>query len=498
MQANSRRIILPAVMFAILLGAAQLHAEVPLARLTGVQPHLAWLILAIGGWLSGAWLVVRLMAALVWSRVGRSTGRHAPALLIQLTNVIIYLVSALSMAASVFEVSLTGAVATSSVIGLVVGFAVKSLISDTFSGIALNLDSGFSIGDFIEVQDRGKGGSLTGQVTQVNWRSTYLLTPAGSVLVLPNTLMSESVVLNLSKPDAVSEYDIIITLDFEVAVDRAIRVLTAAVEAASAENPAIFDCHVRVEDTNINGVDYRIKYTFNPGTLPPGKENRRVRAQILRHVLRHLKLTGLSIAHPKLDNWQRAGGAFDEELGDASHRRRLLRNVDLFRALTDDELFDLAARMTQRTYQPGARIIKTGEPGQSMFVMSEGLVTVRIKTQESEVDVATLSPGDFFGEMSLLTGEPRSAAIVAVTDAVAFEIDKADIEPLLDSNPEAAEMLSLAVAERRLASDAARSAKPPEEQAADRASLAGKIFASMSKFFGKRETKPALLKTARN
>ncbi|MBY0306884.1 MAG: hypothetical protein K2W86_17265, partial [Sphingomonas sp.] len=82
--------------------------------------------------------------------------------------------------------------------------------------------------------------------------------------------------------------------------------------------------------------------------------------------------------------------------------------------------------------------------------------------------------------------------IVAVTDTVAYEIDKTDIEHLLDTCPSAAETLSMAAAERRLSSDKARSSRPPEQIEAERISMAGKILAGMTRFLARKLPKPEL------
>jgi CRP-like cAMP-binding protein len=162
----------------------------------------------------------------------------------------------------------------------------------------------------------------------------------------------------------------------------------------------------------------------------------------------------------------------------------------LFKPFADGELAGLAERMTMRQFAPGAQIIIAGDTGQSMFLLSEGLTSVLVKGEDGEVDVATLRPGDFFGEMSLLTGDPRSATIMAPSETVAFEIDKEDLIPLLDANPDAAELLAIAVADRRLAS--AEGSKKREVVAVERASLAGKIIKSMLRFFGRSDETPEL------
>jgi small-conductance mechanosensitive channel/CRP-like cAMP-binding protein len=474
-----RTLAVPAAILFVMIAALQFHAEGPIVALTDMKPRTALLTLGVLGWIT---------KMLIWAQVGHSTGREPPQLLIQLANVLICFATGLCMAAFLFDVSLTGAIATSSVIGLVIGFAVKSLISDTFSGIALNLDQGFGIDDFIQLIGRGGTTKLIGRVIQINWRSTYILTPENSLMVIPNTVVSESIVVNLSKPEPVSEFELVVMLDFEVPTDRAMRVLNAAVEAASRENPAIFDCKARVSEVNLNGVNYKIKYMLNPAKLAPGK----AKHFVLSHVLRQMTMTGLSLAHPKIDNWNRETPEMTQMLGDAANRLRLLKHVDLFRQLEEEDVAGLSGRMSQRLYAPGSHVITGGEPGQSMFVLSEGLVTVRITTANGEIDVATLGPGDFFGEMSLLTGEPRGASILAVTETVAFEIDREDIIPLLDSAPNAAAILSAAVAARKVATSAAGSARPPEEVAAERLSLAGKILSGMMAFLGRKTAKPEL------
>jgi small-conductance mechanosensitive channel len=234
--------------------AVQFGFHTQFASATGMSPHHAWLALNILAWVAGAVLAARLVQVLGWNQVGRKSGKHAPYLLVQITNVLIYISAAVGMAGTLFEISLTGAIATSSVIGLVVGFALKSLISDTFSGIALNLDQGFSINDFIMIVGRPGTTTISGRVTQINWRSTYLKTPENGLLIIPNTVISEAIVLNFSKPDLSNEFEFIVTLDFEVPSERAVRVLNAAAQAAAREHKEIWDGKALISELNKTGI----------------------------------------------------------------------------------------------------------------------------------------------------------------------------------------------------------------------------------------------------
>ena len=489
MRAAVRSLWIPFGILITALAAIRFLAADALGPWTGLSVRSIFLSFAIIGWLSGAIIACRLTELLFWNQLGRSSGRKAPQLLIQISNVLIFCAVGLTISATLFDIPLTGAIATSSVLALVIGFAVKSIISDTFSGIALNLDRGFGIGDYVQILSRAAlNGRIIGRVTEINWRSTYILTPENSMLVIPNTLMSESMVINLSKPDSVGEFEMIISLDFEVSAERALRVLTAVVQGAARDNSAIFDVKARISEATGNGINYKLKYMLDPARLAPGK----AKHLILGHLLRHLSTTGLALAHPKVDNW-----AFEpQDLGRWAEapdsRFRLLKQVELFVGIEAGTLRTLAGQMTRREFAAGETLIAAGDPGRSMFVMSEGLVSVRIPHGPNELDVAAFSPGDFFGEMSLLTGEPRSATVVAVTETVVFEIDKSDIELVLEATPSAAEVLSSAAAERRLAGDTARSSKPPEQLAAERISMADKILAGMSRYLRRKPHKPEL------
>lgn len=475
-----QRTLLPVAALAAVLYAAHHRYDLTIADAVGLPADIATGVLAVAGWIAGSLAATRMMDLLVWRRLGRRQRRRPPRLLMQLTGFAIFAMAAISIATNVFGFSLTGVIATSSVIGLVVGFAVKSLISDTFSGIALNLDRGVAVGDFVQIISRGIPGRLIGRVTEINWRSTHIETPENCVLVVPNTLLSESMILNLSRPESASEFEQIIVLDFHVPSERAVRILNAALQAAALDNPAIFDVKARITETSALGVHYKLKYMLEPARLAPGK----AKHLIFGHVLQHLAKAGLALAHPKQDSWMIEGAPAHVLTGALAHRRALLQQVDLFAELDPADIDRLAGRIRELMLRPGSVVIRAGEPGESMFVVSEGLVSVRIRAADDEVDVARLGPGDFFGEMSVLTGEARSATVVALTDAVVCEIGKADIAELLEHNPDAATLLSTAAAERRIASSAA-ALRPAEAVEVATASLADQILARMAGFFGR-------------
>ena len=126
-----------------------------------------------------------------------------------------------------------------------------------------------------------------------------------------------------------------------------------------------------------------------------------------------------------------------------------------------------------------------GEPGDSMFILSEGLLQAYIHPEvgEKQICVGQIEPGEFFGEMSLLTGENRSATVVASTDAVAHEITRDHMTELLRRRPSVAQTLSRVVAERRMEISESLAATPDEDRVQRAASLADQIMDRMRSFF---------------
>ena len=140
----------------------------------------------------------------------------------------------------------------------------------------------------------------------------------------------------------------------------------------------------------------------------------------------------------------------------SEERARLLEGVDLFVALSESQRRDIAAATPSRLYADGEAVVRQGEPGQSMYVVASGRVVVRLEPEGREV--ATIEPGGYFGEMSLLTGEPRTATVVARGDVHVIEIDAEVFRRLGAASPNAVEQVALAAVTRRTELDAVRTA----------------------------------------
>lgn len=423
-----------------------------------------------------AWLLVRLIDVLVWGVIERRFQSPVPRLLKDIVVGLVFLVAAITILGLVFRRDVTGLWVSSGVVGIVVGFAVRGTIADVFSGIAINVDRPFRVGDWIEVHSRGIA-QMRGRVTEINWRSTRLQTVDHTVVVVPNSLISTTVLVNLSLPEPRSRFEQTFCLEFGVPPERVLRVLTAGARAARgplADPPPKAYVH---RPTDV-GVEYKVRYWLDPRQVSPRSGRHAVTASILQHLYH----AGISLAYPKQDLYLARMPV--RQLDRGRDQLQLLRRVDLFSALLPEELDQLAKAARDRQFRPGEAVVRQHDPGTSMFVVVEGFLDVCKEdgASGSQIHVVDLLPGDFFGEMSLLTGAPRAATVLAVSESVVFEIDASAINALLARRPELAWQLAEITARRQHELAAATEAPVSPAATPDR-SLAHQILEGMKGFF---------------
>jgi branched-chain amino acid transport system substrate-binding protein len=142
---------------------------------------------------------------------------------------------------------------------------------------------------------------------------------------------------------------------------------------------------------------------------------------------------------------------------DLERRRGILAGVDLFRNLPESTFGPLAERLQKHEFAGGEVIIRQGDSGDSLYIIRNGEVGVRLAVEGSEREVAVLKAGAFFGEMSLLTGEARKATCVAKGDCICYVLDRDGFEVILQANEAIAADISNTLAKRQTALEAERS-----------------------------------------
>ena len=481
------RLIVPTIVFAF-FAALVLFGE-DTFRHVGLQSlGRAWdmlpAFLGICTWLSAAWLANRLVNQLFWEGiVQRVTGAPVPRLLLQISGLFVLSLAVLGIVGVVFQKPVGGLLAATGAIGVTIGFAVRGLILDAFSGITLNVDRPFVLGEWIQASVRGLP-PVVGCVREINWRATCVETPEGTLVMIPNSEMGQAVITNLSRPGPASEFEILFSFDFAVPSERVLRILESALFAAVHEGGPLAEPapKARISRVDERGVHYKVKYWLDCSRCGPGK----ARHVVTQHVLQQLRHAGITPAVPKLDQFTAPmpNRALDHR--NLDNRLDLLARVDLFEPMGSPELELLSQGLRLVQARAGDVICRQHDSGASLFVVVEGMLSVAATGGVAGVErrLGGLVPGDCFGELALLTGEPRAATVTAMTDAVMYEITKEAMEQVLAVRPDLAESLADIAAARRLGNDRRHAEGHGPVAAVSHASLAAQVLAKMRAFFG--------------
>jgi small-conductance mechanosensitive channel/CRP-like cAMP-binding protein len=442
-------------------------------QLRAVAPY----VVQIGVWLSLAYLLTRVIDVAFWDRVGRNV--PVPRLLRDVTRIVVYALAVSGIVKVVFNQDIGKFWAASGIFGLVLGLALRNVIMDVFMGLAMNFDRPFEIGNYIRVDAH-----TAGKVVEINWRTTRILTPEGNLVVIPNGKLGEHTVVNYSKPDDRSEMEFVVSLDYAVAPERALRVLAAGAMSVAGTNTVLEDPapKVRIRGFTDAGVDYTIKYFIDPRLGGgPGK----ARHAVMGAVLEQLHHAGLSVATTKREIITGLQHERPRDPSSITDRATLLARTDLFRRLDPAGLEHLAVRMRQHVVKGGEAVVHAQDAGDSMFIVFEGLLHAEVPSmdRQSKVRVGKLGAGEFFGEISALTGEPRTATVIAACDSLIFEIQKEAFASLLATYPEVLQMLGDAIAARRSRTAAALAEADAGQIAAEERSFARQIIDKMKHFF---------------
>ncbi len=474
------------LMFGALL--ALLHVRDPLFALLHISNPGAVrnysLIVLTCLWLAGALIVSRLVEILVWDLlVAQALNSPVPGALKALGGIVIFLITATCIVGVVFDRSVTGFLAALGAGSFALGLALRNLFADIFMGLAVNLDRTFRIGDWIELSERS-GVTTTGQIDEIGWRSTHLRTEDLKMVVIPNSYLGMHRITKVSP--APTRYQTTITIDFSVPVNRAKRVLLASLHAVhdlpgfSTENQP----EVITAEANDRGLDYWLRYWIVPWA---GISPNRARDVVTASVMEHLRTAGISPAYDKQDIFHRDMPARNWDGHTREDQLALLARLDLFSMLDQPDIERIADSIKRRSFRSGEALFQQGDPGDSLFILTEGLldVSVHVDGNGASQRVGRVLPGEFVGEMSIFTGEPRSATIRAVTACVAYEIKGEAVHSLIETRPQIAELLSQVIAERKLRNAETTRRLSKTDHAEEVASFAGQLLLRMRNFLSR-------------
>jgi CRP-like cAMP-binding protein len=388
----------------------------------------------------------------------------------------------------------TGAFASAAVVSAGLVISLQSTLGNILGGVALQLDGSIHEGDWVQLEN-GK----QGKIRAIRWRHTIVETRDWSTIIVPNAQLLQSNITILGKREGQAVPQrmwVWFNVDFRFPPTKVIQTVTDALCAApivgvAADPPPNCVCMDFTKDMRESYATYAVRYWLTD-LAADDATNSRVRARVYTALQR----AGIPLALPGSRIWLQMDDKQHKDQHDQAELARRydeLRQLPLFRPLTDEELRTLAKGLRKVMYTAGEAVTKQGAVAHWLYVLSGGKVEIRAeidpdgpkgKLPPQTKVITTLTAPSVFGEMGMMTGEPRSATVVAVTDAECYRLDKSTFESVLLPRPEITHDLSATLAQRRAELVAARDGLDEAAQAAYQANERDRIRDAIRSFFG--------------
>ncbi|HSH02749.1 MAG TPA: mechanosensitive ion channel family protein [Anaerolineae bacterium] len=392
-----------------------------------------------------------------------------PVFVLNIFGWVAILIVSLLAVRTVFQVELTGVVVSSTIVSAAIGLALQDSLSSLLAGIILQVETPFSIGDWIEIS--GVEGKVVGQ----NWRTHTLQTRQDHYVLITNSQVAQEQIVNYSRPK-VQALDAFIGVVYTAPPGDVKKVLATTLYGVEhiMDTPAPQFHVLEYADFSIN---YRIRFWIDDYEY-----RLEVHDEVMTRIWYALKRAGMGIPFPIRDVNMRIVPHDIEEITrrkDEAHIFDRLRTMALWEDLTDDQLHRLSSGSVMRYYTAGEYLVRQGEEGDSLFIIDTGISGIFIHKDGHEVRVDERGPGEFFGEMSLLTGQPRTASVVAETESQVITINKESFANILTADPAILELLLNALERRRMNMEeqmaAHKARKSSRDQSSERAALLSRI-----------------------
>jgi small-conductance mechanosensitive channel/CRP-like cAMP-binding protein len=370
-------------------------------------------------------------------------------------GIVLYIIGILLIADNYLKIQITPLLATSAVITIVAGFALQNILGDLFAGLALNFDESLHIGDWIQI------GAIEGRIEQLRWRSMKIRNREGFLVLVPNQSASKETVTVLGGSGAQTSVRLSIGVSYDNPPDQVMALIRQKITQIDVVIP---EAPVQVWISSFE--DFAITYTIRFQIKDPAQKDQ-VAGQLRHHLWYAFKRRGFVIPYPIRTL---ITAPEKHPVDEKSRIMAILEQNEILTKLPPDRLDQLTCVSERLLFGRGEQIIRENEEGRAFHIILSGQVEVTHKGNR----VATLSSGQYFGEMALFTGERTSADVVALEECTILRIGAGDFKALIAMNDQTAQAISEVIARRR-----ALNLEEDAEQCRNRAKGLGRESASI-------------------
>ena len=335
---------------------------------------------------------------------------------------LVYVAAVLGIVADVFDSTVSGLLAASGVVAIVLGLALQSTLGDLFSGVVLNMAKPYHPGDWVTVD-----GGVQGSVVETNWRATHILTLMNDLAIVPNSVIAKGKVVNASRPNEAHGLTITFRLDATVAPLTTVQILETALLSC---NLILRIPTARVEIRSLDALALECELTFFIASVEHAPE---AQNEVFDRVFRHCISAGIRFAPPAASALALPSRAAPLDVQEVP--RRLLDRLPIFLTLSEEERQTLAPKLQRRAFKAGETLVEQGAVAPALCILTAGVLAAMQRHGVSEVEIFRLAPGDCFAFAAVLTGGEALFTVKALTKAVVYEIAKDDIAPILLARP---------------------------------------------------------------
>ena len=345
-------------------------------------------------------------------------------------------------------VDLGSIVTTSAVITAIVAFAMQDTLGNILGGTTLQLENSIRLGDWIRV------GDSIGRVVDIRWRSTVIETRNWETIVIPNSVLMKTHFAILGRRGGEPlqwRRWIWFNVAFGVTPQRVMQAVNDALRRADiphvAKAPPPGCLVMNIADSTVT---YALRYWLTDLAVDDPTDS-----DVREHVFAALRRTGIPFAYPAQvvhvhkEGEKRQTRAHQKGL---EQRMAVLQDIELFSSFTEAERRSIAGHLVHAPFLAGETITRQGDVAHWLYLVASGDVEVVLDGDGQRRPLGTIHGGtgaSLFGEMGMLTGEPRTASVVALTDSDCYRLGKEGFAQILSSRPAIAEEISALMSQRR-------------------------------------------------